>query len=156
MANALTLIMPLEEGVDLTKLAMTLAGAASEINSALTNIGTVHFARFVLFDASSPNFQPASTTGPFRLAVITEYDKDFDDYIQDFVNDIGDVFDALLKFTADGQSLVPVSKNVAAFQAYVAKNDLSQHLRQGQPTLYSAYPQSVQAILAAFPPSSAS
>jgi hypothetical protein len=151
MANPLTLIMPLKEGVDVQKLAQTLAAAAPQINAALTSIGTVHFARFVVFDASSPNLQPASANGPFRLAVITEYDKSFDSYIQDFVNKIGGVFDVLLSFTADGESLIPVSKNVKAFTAYVAKNDASQHLPPGQEALYSAYPQTVQKILAAFP-----
>ncbi len=155
MANPLTLVMPLEDGVDVGKLSAALAGADAEIKAALTTIGTVHFARFMLFDASAPNFQPSPTGGggPFRLAVITEYDKDFNSYIQDFVNQIGDVFDVLLSFTADGQSLVPVAENVAAFTAYVAENDASQHGQQG---LYSAYPQTVQRIKAAFPPPPAS
>lgn len=152
MANPLTLVMPLEDGVNLNELAKALAGAADTINAALTAIGTVHFARFVLLDASTPNLQLGSATGPFKLAVITEYDNDFNSYIQDFVNQIGGVFDALLAFTADGKSLVPVSENVAAFTAYVAKNDASQHLPPGVNRLYSAYNVSVQAILAAYPP----
>ena len=82
MTSPLTLVMPLEENVDLTKLAETLAKAASDIDAALTSIATVHFARFVLFDASTPNLQPGSTHGPFKLAVITEYDNDFNSYIQ--------------------------------------------------------------------------
>lgn len=153
MTNPLTLVMPLEENVDLAKLAQTLAGAADTIDQALTSIGTVHFARFVVFDASAANLQPSSTTGPFRLAVITAYDGDFDSYIQDFVNQIGGVFDALLAFTADGQSLIPVSEHVAAFTAYVAKNDASQHLAPGVQPLYCAYDASVQTILASLPAS---
>lgn len=153
MTSPLTLVMPLEENVDLTNLAETLAAATDTIDSALSSIGTVHFARFVLLDTSTPNLQPGSTTGPFRLAVITDYDNDFDSYIQDFVNQIGDVFDQLLAFTADGQSLVPVSENVAAFTAYVAKNDASQHLAPGIQPLYCAYDASVQTILASLPAS---
>lgn len=148
MTSPLTLVMPLEEGVDLGKLAGALAEAAPTIDKALTTIGTVHFARFVLFDASAANLQPGAGAGPFKLAVITEYDKDFDSYIQDFVNQIGEVFDVLLSFTADGQGLVPVASNVGAFTAYVKQNDLSQHLPPGMQPLYCAYDASVQTILA--------
>jgi hypothetical protein len=154
MTSPLTLVMPLEENVDLTKLAEALANAAGTIDDALTSIGTVHFARFVLLDASTPDLRPGSKTGPFKLAVITEYDLSFDSYIQDFVNKIGGVFDELLSFTADGQSLVPVSENVAAFTAYVAEHDLSQHLPPGIQPLYCAYDATVQTILASVPPSS--
>ena len=153
MTSPLTLVMPLEENVDLPKLAEALAQAAGSIDQALTSIGTVHFARFVLFDASTANMQPGST-GPFKLAVITQYDGSFDSYVQDFVNQIGGVFDELLSFTADGQSLVPVSRNVSAFTAYVAKNDLSQHMPPGIQPLYCAYDASVQTILASLPQSS--
>lgn len=153
MTSPLTLVMPLEENVDLTKLAQALAEAADTIDKALTSIGTVHFARFVLFDASTANLQPGSDRGPFKLAVITEYDGSFDSYIQDFVNQIGGVFDELLSFTADGQALVPVSQNVAAFTAYVAENDLSQHMPPGIQPLYCAYDASVQTILASLPSS---
>jgi hypothetical protein len=155
MANPLTLVMPLKPGVDLSGLAEALAGAADRIDAALSKIGTVHFARFVLFDTSTPNLQVSQTapsTGPFKLAVITEYDNDFDDYIQDFVNNIGDIFDMLLGFTEDGHTLVPVAKNVVAFKKYVAQNDASQHLPPHQSPLYSAYPQTVQKIKAKFPP----
>ena len=74
-----------------------------------------------------------------KLAVITEYDNDFDSYIQQFVDNIGDVFNALLAFTADGQSLIKVQNNVAAFAEYVAKNDASQHLRHVQSRSGSAW-----------------
>lgn len=153
MTSPLTLVMPLEENVDLGALAKALAEAADDIDAALTSIGTVHFARFVLFDASTPTMQPGSMTGPFRLAVITEYDGDFNSYIQDFVNQIGGVFDQLLSFTADGQSLVPVSKNVAGFTTYVAEHDASQHLPPGIQPLYCAYDATVQTILASLPSS---
>ena len=154
MTSPLTLVMPLEENVDLTKLAEALANAADTIDAVLTSIGTVHFARFVLFDVSTPDLRPGSKAGPFKLAVITEYDGSFDSYVQDFVNQIGGVFDELLSFTADGQSLVPVSRNVSAFTAYVAKNDLSQHMPPGIQPLYCAYDASVQTILASLPQSS--
>ena len=82
------------------------------------------------------------------LAVITEYDGSFQAYIGDFVAQIGQVFDALLQYVVGGQALIPVANNVAAFNAFVAANDASQHQPNGG--LYQAYPQTVQQILAAF------
>jgi hypothetical protein len=141
----------------LPELQQVVAKAQSEINAALTAVGTVHYARVVVFDTSSPNLQfTATPKGPFALSVITEYDGDFDRYTQDFVNQIGDVFNALLAFTVGGKALIPVQQNVAAFTAFVAANDLSQlPPNGGENRLYSAYPQTVQQIHAKFPPSPA-
>lgn len=150
MANPLSLIMPLKDGVDLKQLAGFVAQAKPHIDHALSTIGTVHFARFVVLDASTSNLQPGGP-GPYKLAVITSYDSDFNTYIQDFVNNIGDVFDALLSMTADGASLVPVQQNVAAFTKYVAQNDASQNAPNSEFQMYSAYPCTVQQVLAADP-----
>ena len=149
MANPLTLLMPLVSNVNIAEVAGTIQTSQPLIDQALTSVGTVHFARFVLLDRSAPNLQPGSAapgSGPFVLGVITEYDGDFNVYIQDFVNQLGQIFDALLKFTADGAHLVPVSQNVQAFTAYIATNDASQH--PPNTTLFSAYPLTVQQILA--------
>ena len=97
MASPLTLLMPVVPGTDPRAIAATLAQYQPQIDTALTNVGTVHYARFVLLDTSSPSLQPGSGTGPFVLGVITEYDGDFDAYIQDFVDEVGTVFDALLR-----------------------------------------------------------
>ncbi|MEA2194400.1 MAG: hypothetical protein QOG42_834, partial [Solirubrobacteraceae bacterium] len=92
MANPLTFIMPLEEGVDLLKLGEALQGSQAAIDAALQSVGTVHFARFVTFDNSAPNLLPsAQSKGPFSVGVITEYDGDFDDYINAFVDDVGPI-----------------------------------------------------------------
>ncbi len=146
MANPLTLLMPLAEGADLTKLAETLESNQAAIDNALTSIGTVHFARFLVFDRSAPNLQVGPTsTGPFVLAVITEYDNNFDLYIQDFVSQLGDVFNALLPYVTGTEALIPVQQHLQEFTAFVQANDASQHT---QFSLYSAYPYSVQQILA--------
>lgn len=150
MANALTLIMPLKQGVDLQQLGALLATSLPTIDEALVNIGTVHYARFVILDASTPNFQPGPT-GPYKLAIITTYDSDFDTYIQDFVNNIGMIFDALLSVTSDGAHLVPVSQNVAAFTEYVSKNDASRNPPSSSLIQFGAYPCTVQQVLAANP-----
>jgi hypothetical protein len=152
MANPLTLIMPLKAGADLKALQGLLTQQRGAIDAALKSIGSVHFARFVIFDASSANLQPSATsTGPFTLAVITSYDGDFNLYIQDFVNQIGLIFDVLLHFTADGAGLAPVKLHLKEFTAYVARNDASQQPPNSGMSLYSAYSSTVQEILSAVP-----
>lgn len=153
MANPLTFIMPLKEGVSLLELAEVLAKNQDEIDTALKGVGTVHFARFVLFDSSAANLLPSpESKGPFSLSVITDYDGDFDAYIQAFVQYLGQIFDALLGFSANGESLIPVAQNVNAFEAYITENDASQQPPNEQFSLYSAYPYTVQQILANPPP----
>jgi hypothetical protein len=151
MANPLTLMIPVLPNTKWEDIAVTLATAQTQIDAALLSIGTVHFARFLLLDSSNPNLQvkianagmPSDT---LIIGVITEYDGNFNAYISDFVAQLGDVFDELLAYAVGGAALVPVKNNVAAFQAYIMENDASQHLPNT--TLYEAYPQTVQIILA--------
>lgn len=148
MANPLTLLMPIIPGTSPLEIGAALAKYNNEINQALTSIGTVHYARFLLLDRSTPNLQPGGSSDQLVLAVITEYDGSFQAYIGDFVSQIGDVFNALLAFVVGGSAVTPVQSNTAAFMAFVTANDASQH--QPNTGLYSAYPQTVQQILAAF------
>ena len=146
MANPLTLLMPVVPGSDPTAIAALIAKNQQQIDNALTQVGTVHYARFLLLDSSVPNLQPGTGKGPFVLAVITAYDGDFNAYIQDFVAQLGTVFDALLAFTVGGAAVTPVANHISQFTAYIQTNDASQHTpNQG---LYQAYPQTVQQILA--------
>ena len=82
----------------------------------------MHFARFVFLENNT------------KLAVITTYDGSFEDYINEFIDEIGDVFNALLAHM-DGASPIPIQQNRQAFLDYVKKNDL----RAIEP-FYSAYP----------------
>lgn len=149
-AHPLTLIMPLKPDADLEHLQQMLVQQQPAIDEALAAVGTVHYARFVVFDASSANLQPSpSSKGPFQLAVITTYDGDFDAYIQDFVLQLGDVFDVLLEFTAAGAALVPVKDHVPKFTAWIAANDASQQPPNNLHPQYAAYPYTVQQVLAA-------
>jgi hypothetical protein len=158
--------MPVIPGTNPLEIAAALAGAHTDIDTALSTIGTVHYARFVLLDRSHPNLQPAGPSDQLVLGVITEYDGSFNDYIGDFVNQIGDVFNALLKFVVGGQDVTPVQQKSDAFLQFVIANDASQHfpnngaLAPNQPPvpgsnqgLYEAYPYSVQDIKAAGIPS---
>src|SRR5947209_1915220 len=115
-----------EDYAQLNALVTKLQSAPPEQNPiwvALTKLKTVHFAR-MLFLANNT-----------QLAVITAYDGSFDKYINDFVDEIGDVFNALLSHMKDAPPL-PVQQNRDAFLAYVKANDL----RCIEP-FYSAYPQ---------------
>ncbi len=147
MANPLTLLMPILPNTNPMTIAQTISGNQATINAALTSIGTVHFARFLVLDASVPNLQPGGKPGDTLVfGVITEYDGNFDAYIADFVSKIGFVFDALLPFVVGGVPLVPVANNLNAFTAFVKQNDLSQS--PGGGGLYGAYNFTVQQILA--------
>ena len=127
--NPLTLIMNIKSPEDFAQLNGLLAKIQSAppdhnpIWIALTRLKTVHFARFVFLSNNT------------QLAVITTYDGSFDKYINDFIDEIGDVFNALLSHMSDAPAL-PVQQNRDAFLAYVKKNDL-----RGIEPFYSAYPQ---------------
>ena len=90
--------------------------------AALDKLKTVHFARFVFMENNT------------KLAVITTYDGTFEAYINEFIDEIGDVFNGLLAHMSDAPPL-PVQRNRQAFLDYVRKNDL----RAIEP-FYSAYP----------------
>jgi hypothetical protein len=153
MANPLTFIMPLAPDADLQQLGKDIAASQSQIDAALVAVGTVHYARFLLLDGSSPNLQPAAgAKGPFSLAVITDYDGDFNIYIQAFVTYLGPIFDVLLSFSAgDGPKLIPVKDHLTAFTAYVGLNDASQQPPNNDLGFYNAYPWTVQQVLANAP-----
>ncbi|MBA4142447.1 MAG: hypothetical protein H0X43_05430 [Nitrosospira sp.] len=90
---------------------------------ALDKLRTVHFARFVFLENNT------------KLGIITTYDGSFDDYLNEFIDEIGDVFNTLLQHMKDAPPL-PVQRNRNAFRDYVKANDLA-----GIEPFYSAYPQ---------------
>jgi hypothetical protein len=147
MASPLTLLMPVLPG-KIQQLAQTLGQYQSQLDAALTSIGTVHYARTLLLDASTSNLQPSmSPNDSYVLGIITEYDGSFDAYIGDFVSGVGPIFDAMLPLVVGGAAVVPVANNVAAFEAFVTLYDASQH--SPNTGLYQAYTYTVQQILAA-------
>jgi hypothetical protein len=152
MASPLTLILPVIPGTDLTTLSGTLGQSNSLLDDALRSIGTVHYARILLLDASAANLQPSEKpTDSYVIAVITEFDGSFPAYIGDFVAQVGPIFDALLSFVVGGQALIPVANNVAPFGDFIALNDASQHAPNVN--LFQAYTATVQEILANLPSS---
>ena len=125
--HPLTLVMSIRSAEDRATLEATLQQLQSQppehnpIITALDAIGTVHFARFVFLDET-------------RLAVITTYDGDFYAYVNEFVDHIGQVFDALLQYVADAPPL-PVQQHREEFLSYLRQHDLG-----CIPPFYSAYP----------------
>jgi hypothetical protein len=126
VSNPLTLVMEIKSPEDFATLSATLEklqsqpGGVNPISQALTKLGIVHFARFVFF-------------GTTQLAVITEYDGDFGDYVRAFVNEIGSVFDMLLPFVKDAPP-TPVAENAEAFTKFVDARNVK------CASFYSAYP----------------
>ena len=148
MASPLTLLMPVIPGTSIQTIAATLAQYQGSLDAALASIGTVHYARSLLLDATTPNLQPGTeSAGKYLICIITEYDGEFDKYIQDFVSQVGTIFDALLQFVVGGPQIIPVANNVQAFDAFITLNDASQH--QPNTGLYQAYTATVQEVLAA-------
>jgi hypothetical protein len=151
MASPLTLLLPVIPGTNPQTLGANLQQLQPILDEALASIGTVHYARILFLDASTPNLQPGPNPGDsYVIAVITEYDGSFEAYIGDFVAKVGQVFDALLQFVVGGPALIPVANNEAAFQAFISQNDASQHAPNNNP-MYQAYTATVQQILASLP-----
>jgi hypothetical protein len=141
MASPLTLVLQVQDG-QLQPMLAALAQSGTSIDNALATLGTVHYARTAILDVSKPNLQPApdlSGNGPFVVMIITEYDGDFDTYIQDFVMQIGSVFDLVLKYVVGGPAVLPVDQNVVAFQNFIQANDVSQQQLGGGKTNAGLY-----------------
>jgi hypothetical protein len=126
--NPLTLVMTAKSSQDYAALQQiineiqSLPPDKNPITTALTNLANVHFARFVFLDNN-------------QLAVITTYDGDFVSYINDFINEIGEVFNTLLQHVADSPPL-PVQDHRQEFLTFVQAHDL----RCVAP-FYTAYPE---------------
>lgn len=135
--NALTAIFPIKaEYVDALRTQLQQPIDPSGLNA----VGTVHFARIFVFAANNNSGVPSN-----RAAVITSYDHAFGPYIQDFVNQpsVAEFFNTFLGMVDDpaAAGIIPVTKNAAAFAAFVQKYDNTNPA--ANPTWgqwYSAYP----------------
>ena len=126
--SPLTLVMKIKSDAayqELKALLNQMQSAPPDRNPiwvALDKLRNVHFARFVFLNNNT------------QLAVITTYDGAFEAYINEFIDAIGDIFNALLQ-RMDGAPPLPVQKNRDAFLEYVRTNDF-----RGIEPFYSAYP----------------
>ena len=119
--SALSLVLQVKEPIaeNAARLREGLKGVTPE---GLNNVGTVHFGRFLLLNNDT------------QFLVFTEYDGSFDTYINDFINETGDVFNFLLSCCVIPDDVLPVQDNRAAFNQLVKENDHKSEV------FYCAYP----------------
>jgi hypothetical protein len=110
----MNLIMPLKDKspVGRAKAALAIAANKDEIYAGLDNVGTVHFARFVIVGDN--------------ICMFSVYDGDFTNYIRDFIATIGSVFDAVVSLVEGGEHVIPSEDNVEKFIDWVHAHDLYQ------------------------------
>lgn len=110
----MNLIMPLKDKspVGRAQAAMAIAQHKDAIFAGLNNVGTVHFARFVIVGDN--------------ICMFSVYDGDFTNYIRDFIATIGEVFNAVVGLVEGGEKVTPCDKNVEAFIQWVHEHDLYQ------------------------------
>ena len=136
--NPLTLLLPIRNA-EVYSLRSNLPALQEALKAGLDAVGIVHFARLVIL----PNTN--------ILAVITEFDGDFNDYILAFVRSAGvaQVFDTILSKVDDvdtppsvppGPGLVPVTQNTDGFIQYLDYYNCTSASRADSFAWYSAYP----------------
>ena len=110
----MNLIMPLKDKspVGRAQAAMAIAQNKDAIFAGLNNVGTVHFARFVIVGDN--------------ICMFSVYDGDFTNYIRDFIATIGSVFNAVVDLVEGGEEVIPCENNVEAFIQWVHERDLYQ------------------------------
>ena len=108
----INLVMPLKNKspVGRALAAMAIAQNKEAIYAGLNNVGTVHFARFVIVGDN--------------ICMFSVYDGDFTNYIRDFIATIGSVFNAVVGLVEGGEEVLPCENNVEAFIQWVHERDL--------------------------------
>jgi hypothetical protein len=110
----MNLVMPLKDKspIGRAKAALAIAKSKDEIYAGLDNVGTVHFARFVIVDNN--------------ICMLSVYDGDFTNYIRDFIATIGSVFDDVVGLVEGGEDVIPSEVNVEKFIDWVHAHDMYQ------------------------------
>src|SRR5246127_2261133 len=110
----MNLIMPLKikSPIGRAEAALAIAQNKDAIFAGLNNVGTVHFARFVIVDDN--------------ICMFSVYDGDFTNYIRDFIATIGSVFDAVVGLVEGGEDVIPSEQNVEKFIDWVHEHDAYQ------------------------------
>jgi hypothetical protein len=114
LQRMMNLIMPLKikSPIGRAEAALAIAQNKDAIYAGLNNVGTVHFARFVIVGDN--------------ICMFSVYDGDFTNYIRDFIATIGDVFNAVVKLVEGGDDVIPCEEKVEAFIQWVHQRDLYQ------------------------------
>jgi hypothetical protein len=106
----MNLVMPLADqtAVGRARAVQAIAANIDELFTGLSNVGTVHFARFDLINGN--------------LCMFSVYDGDFRAYIRDFITVFGSVFDSLLSLVADPPPS-PSTQHPEAFIDWIHRHD---------------------------------
>jgi hypothetical protein len=114
LQRMMNLVMPLADKspVGRAKAAAAIAANKDAIYAGLNNVGTVHFARFVIVGDN--------------ICMFSVYDGDFTNYIRDFIATIGGVFNAVVFLVEGGEKVIPCERNVDAFIQWIHEHDLYQ------------------------------
>ena len=106
----MNLVMPLADQtpVGRAQAAAAIAANIDELFTGLSNVGTVHFARFDLIGGN--------------LCMYSVFDGDFRAYIRDFICVFGSVFDSLLGLVADPPPS-PCAVHPEAFIDWIHRHD---------------------------------
>jgi hypothetical protein len=114
LQRMMNLVMPLADKspVGRAKAAAAIAANKDAIYAGLNNVGTVHFARFVIVGDN--------------ICMFSVYDGDFTNYIRDFIATIGGVFNAVVELVEDGEMVIPCESHVDAFIQWIHERDLYQ------------------------------
>lgn len=127
----LSFIAPIKDG----KYEELLQLIAQLDPTGLNDVGTVHFGNFIFLEPACGNDGKKYYK---KFALFTFYDGEFDAYVKDFVENVGDTFNALIKFLDDvPENLTDVTKQPEAFAKYVEKYD------QPVAKWYTAYPDKI-------------
>lgn len=114
LQRMMNLVMPLKDKspIGRAKAALAIAQNKDAIYAGLDNVGTVHFARFVIVNDN--------------ICMFSVYDGDFTNYIRDFIATIGSVFNAVVELVEGGDAVIPSEHNVEAFIDWVHAHDMYQ------------------------------
>lgn len=106
----MNLVMPLADqtAVGRARAVQAVAANIDELFTGLSNVGTVHFARFDLVDGN--------------LCMFSVFDGDFRAYIRDFITVFGSVFDSLLGLVEDPPPS-PCTQHPQAFIDWIHRHD---------------------------------
>ena len=106
----MNLVMPLADktAVGQARAVQAVAANIDELFTGLSNVGTVHFARFDLINGN--------------LCMFSVFDGDFRAYIRDFITVFGSVFDSLLGLVEDPPPK-PCTKHPEAFIDWIHRHD---------------------------------
>jgi hypothetical protein len=116
LQSMMNLIMPLKtenrSPIGRAAAALAIAKNRDQIFAGLDNVGTVHFARFVIVNDN--------------ICMFSVYDGDFTNYIRDFIATIGGAFNDVVKLVEGGDAVTPCEENVEAFIQWIHEHDLYQ------------------------------